>query len=112
MQEQKYRIGPRVAETREPASDCDAEIADKYFTLFEQASDGVHTYDFQGNFLDVNMKLCQMLGYTRAELLRLNVRDLIPASDLKLAPLQLEELRAGETIISERQICMRLTTAF
>jgi PAS domain S-box-containing protein len=107
MQEQNYSIAPRVAEGRGSASDCDAEIADKYFTLFEQASDGVHTYDFQGNFLDVNLKLCEMLGYTRAELLRLNVRDLIPASDLKLAPLQLEELRAGETIISERQICRK-----
>ena len=77
---------------------------DKYFTLFEQASDGVHTYDFAGNFLEVNTKLCEMLGYTREELLRLNVTDLIPPEDLTAAPVQFEQLRSGQTIISEREI--------
>lgn|GEM_PF-736868 len=76
----------------------------RYRTLMEQASDGIHTYDFEGNFIDANTKLCEMLGYTRDELLRLNVRDLIPAEDLKAAPLRLGNLRAGETVISERMV--------
>jgi PAS domain S-box-containing protein len=80
------------------------ESESRYRTLMEQASDGIHTYDFEGNFIDANTKLCQMLGYTRDELLRLNVRDLIPVEDLKAAPLRLGNLRAGETVISERVV--------
>lgn len=76
----------------------------KYRTLMEQASDGIHTYDLEGNFIDVNSKLCEMLGYTREELLRLNVRDLIPTEELATAPLRIEELRAGKTIIRERSV--------
>lgn len=76
----------------------------KYRMLMEQASDGIHTYDLEGNFIEVNTKLCEMLGYTCEELLRLNVRDLIPAGDLATAPISFEELRAGKTIISERRL--------
>jgi PAS domain S-box-containing protein len=78
------------------------ESESRYRTLMEQASDGIHTYDFEGNFIDANTKLCEMLGYAREELLRLNVRDLIPVEDLKAAPLRFGDLLAGETVISER----------
>jgi PAS domain S-box-containing protein len=80
------------------------ESESKYRMLMEQASDGIHTYDLEGNFIETNSKLCEMLGYTREELLRLNVRDLIPLEEIASAPLRLAELRAGETIISERQL--------
>ena len=107
MEDKDFSIEETIGGRSDAAHVRHAELTDKYFTLFEQASDGVHTYDFQGNFLDVNMKLCEMLGYTREELLRLNVKDLIPAKDLSTAPLQFEQLRAGETIVSERQICRK-----
>jgi PAS domain S-box-containing protein len=77
---------------------------DYYRMLMEEASDGIHTYDFNGNFIEVNPKLCEMLGYTEQELLRMNVRDLIPAEDLKAAPLRLADLHAGKTVISERNL--------
>jgi PAS domain S-box-containing protein len=43
-----------------------------------------------------------MLGYTREELLRLNVKDLIPAKDLAAAPIRFDELQAGKTLLIER----------
>ncbi len=54
--------------------------------------DGVmqSTYDLRGNFLETNSKLCEMLGYTREELLRLNVEDLIPPEELAGAPIRLD----------------------
>lgn len=97
----------------EPDERCRAEAVgeagsiDKYFSLFEHASDGVHTYDFRGNILDVNLKLCEMLGYSREELLRLNLKDLLYAPDLRTLSTQFEQLRAGETVISERLICRK-----
>ncbi|HEY6802746.1 MAG TPA: PAS domain S-box protein [Pyrinomonadaceae bacterium] len=74
----------------------------KYRSLMEQASDGIHTYDANGNFLDTNSKLCEMLGYSREEMLRLNVKDLMRPEDLVESPIRFEQLRAGQTLLAER----------
>jgi PAS domain S-box-containing protein len=74
----------------------------KYRLLMEQASDGIHTYDLDGNFIEANPKLCEMLGYTREEISVLNVRDLIPAEDVEAAPIRFEELRNGKSLLVER----------
>jgi PAS domain S-box-containing protein len=76
----------------------------KYRLLLEQASDGIHTYDPRGNIIETNSKLCEMLGYTRDELLRRNVADLIPPEDLAAVPVRFDRLQAGETILSERRL--------
>ena len=110
--EDLHSITPELAGRCAAKTVGEAGSADKYFTLFEHASDGVHTYDFQGNVLDVNLKLCEMLGYGREELLRLNLKHLLPAPDLTAISLQFEQLRAGETIISEHQICRKDGTLF
>ncbi len=74
----------------------------KYRLLLEQASDGIHTYDLRGAIVETNTKLCEMLGYTRDELLRLNVADLIPPEDLAAAPVRFDELQSGRTLLTER----------
>ena len=76
----------------------------KYRLLLDQASDGIHTYDTRGNFIETNSKLCEMLGYTREELLRLNVADLIPPEDLAASPIRFDKLEAGETVLTERRL--------
>ncbi|HEX8282417.1 MAG TPA: PAS domain S-box protein [Pyrinomonadaceae bacterium] len=75
-----------------------------YRLLMEQASDGIHTYDTRGNIIEANSKLCEMLGYTHGELLRLNVADLIPDEDLADAPIRFDRLAAGETVLTERRL--------
>lgn len=105
--EDVHSIKPEVDGRGCAEADAEAASADKYFTLFEQASDGVHLYDFQGNILDVNLTLCEMLGYSREEVLRLNLKDLFPAPDLATNSLHFEQLRAGTTIISEHQVCRK-----
>ncbi len=84
------------------------ERESNYRLLMEQASDGIFIADQQGNLLEVNSKGCEMLGYTREELLRLNFfGDLIPAEDLIARPLQTKELLAGKTILAERRFHCR-----
>lgn len=82
----------------------EAESEKKYRTLIEQASDGIHTYDLEGNFIETNSKLCEMLGYTSEELLRLNVKDLVPQEDLAVNPIRFDELRGGSSLINERRL--------
>lgn len=89
---------------RKRAEDFLRESEHKYRMLIEQASDGIHTYDASGKFLDTNSKLCEMLGYTCEELMRLNVKDLIPPEDLADNPIRYEALLAGETLLKERRL--------
>ena len=48
----------------------------KYKALFEQSLDGVFLHDIKGNILDVNQAAVEQSGYTRAELLEMEVFDL------------------------------------
>jgi PAS domain-containing protein len=53
-----------------------------YQTLFEQATDGIFIADAQGHFVEVNRRGCEMLGYTREEMLDLSIEELIPIEEL------------------------------
>ncbi|MGZ3750056.1 MAG: PAS domain S-box protein, partial [Mucilaginibacter sp.] len=59
------RVIERTAEFR--------KSEEKYRSLIEHASDAIYVVDFKGNFTDVNASLCKMTGYTREELMGLNV---------------------------------------
>ena len=72
----------------------------RYRTLVEQASDGIFLANPEGRYIEVNSAGCQLLGYTREEILQRTMRDVtvIPAE----APLRLDELRSGKVFLSER----------
>lgn len=53
------------------------ESEQRYRTLFEQANDAIFIETQEDLILDVNEHACQMLGYTREELLGMHVSDLI-----------------------------------
>ncbi|MEW6418144.1 MAG: PAS domain S-box protein [Nitrospirota bacterium] len=76
----------------------------KYRTLIEQAADGIAILDKWLNIIDVNPAICQMSGFSRENLLGVNVKDLIPSEDLIARPLQIENLFAGETVREERKV--------
>jgi PAS domain S-box-containing protein len=77
---------------------------DIYQTVFEEAADGIFLADGQGSYIDVNRRGCEMLGYAREELLSLSIKDLVPPEDLVRDPPQLDELRAGKTLLRERRL--------
>ena len=45
----------------------------KHETLLRTASDGIHIFDHNGNMVEVNDAFCRMLGYSREEMLAMNV---------------------------------------
>lgn len=73
--------------------------------LFEQAADGIFIAKKTGEFVDVNQRGCDMVGYTRAEMLKLSLVDLISPENLATDPLQLDAMNSGESLLKERQIC-------
>lgn len=72
-----------------------------YQALFEQAADGIFIADAQGKYVEVNRCGCEMLGYTREEILALSMADLIADEDV---PLELDTLRASGTLFKERRL--------
>lgn len=80
------------------------EPESNYHALFEQAKDAIMVTDFQGNFKDVNSGLCNMFGYTKQELLKMNVRSLLDSQHLQQLPIRFDLLAEGENIFNERQM--------
>lgn len=74
----------------------------KYRSLIEQASDGIFLSDRDGNYIEVNSAGCSMLGYTREEILKMNMRELVALDDLKSTPLHINEILGGGTPVFER----------
>lgn len=75
-----------------------------YQALFQQAADGIFIANKQGHCIEVNQRGCEMLGYTRQELLNLTIQDLIPDEDRESDPVQFDELRTGIPLLKERRL--------
>ena len=62
---------------RKRAQEALRESEANYRTIFDAANDATFVFDPEnGEMLDVNRKMCEMYGYSRDEVLRLNVEDL------------------------------------
>ena len=75
-----------------------------YKILFEQAADGIFITDEAGHYIDVNPRGCELLGYTREEILELSMDDLVVPEDIQKDPLHIDELRAGKITTTERHL--------
>lgn len=76
----------------------------RYRSLVEQASDGIFLVDGSGRYIDVNPRACQMLGYSRSELLGKSLMDLIPMEDRESKPPEILGIPPGETRRIERRM--------
>ncbi|RMI27905.1 MAG: PAS domain-containing sensor histidine kinase [Calditrichaeota bacterium] len=75
-----------------------------YKTIFQIASEGIFISSREGDYLDVNPAGCQMLGYTREEILNMNIIDLLPPEELRREPVHYAEMYSGKTVVTERRL--------
>lgn len=80
------------------------ESEKRFQELINQASDGIFVADATGRYTLVNEEGCHLVGYTKDEILSMNMRDLIASDDLEQIPLHMDELRSGKTLRSQRQL--------
>ncbi|MFQ5977878.1 MAG: PAS domain S-box protein [Candidatus Heimdallarchaeota archaeon] len=66
---------------RKQAEDTLRESEQRYKIIKQMTTEGFWRVDLQGRILDVNGTLCQMLGWTRDELLELSVADIEAAEN-------------------------------
>ena len=71
-------------------------------SLVDQAADALCLHEIGGRILDVNRRMCLALGYSREELLSLNVMDIdVNASEAESAKFA-ERVAPGVPVIAER----------
>lgn len=75
---------------------------DKIKTIFENINDGVLLADIENmRFHFGNKKICQMLGYTKEELIKLGVLDIHPEKDLPHVIDQFEKQAKKEILVAQ-----------
>ena len=80
----------------EPTDPAPWQGEGRFQAFFQQAGVGMAEISLGGRWLDVNARLCEMLGYTRGELRGAEPGDAPDAEDLAAERAQLRRLLAGE----------------
>jgi PAS domain S-box-containing protein len=96
---------------REDAQREIRENEKKYRSLFEQASDPILVTDYDGNFTDVNGSFCKLFGYTKKELLRMNIKALLCPVQFIEKPIRNDLVMKGKHFMSERVMVHKSGTA-
>jgi PAS domain S-box-containing protein len=68
--------GIDISERRQ-AQDAVLASEARYRALFEYAPDGIVIADHESNYIDANPSICQMLGYSRQEMVCLGAADIV-----------------------------------
>lgn len=94
---------------RDISKDIESEKAlkdseNKYKNLLDFAPDAFFQGDRNGNFITINKKAIEMTGYTKEELLCMNVVELFSKDSLTNNPLRFDLLEDGRSILNEREI--------
>jgi len=100
------KVGPEFAQLAEGInrladklehSDLRAQLSEKKFeTLVENLADAIYLHDEAGRIEAVNAQACRLLGYSREELLGMNVADIVVGRDLKSLQLAFREIGRGQ----------------
>ena len=86
---------------RKRAEDEIRESGEKYRALFEASTDAIFLESLAGRILDCNTSACNILGYTKEELLQLSVSDLVPKEVASNLPTVISKEVAGGGITLE-----------
>ncbi len=71
---------------------------ESFRTLVAQASEGIFIADRHGRYLDVNAAGCELLGWSREELCKMHVYDVLAADDVPRVAAQKGALLSGATV--------------
>ena len=77
---------------------------EKYRTLIEQAVDAIALYDSSGKILDVNTGSVNLLGYSKEELARMTLKEILTADEIINNPVRYDVLEQGKSTIKQRKM--------
>jgi PAS domain S-box-containing protein len=85
---------------------------ERFRGLVEQAVDGIFVTDANGQFIDANTAGLEMLGYSRDEILRLRIPDVLHERELSRLPTVTAEFASGRVARAEWQMRRKDGTCF
>ena len=77
------------------------ESEQRFRAIYDEAAEPCYVHRFDGRFIDVNRRACEVLGYTRDELLTLDVPALDPAFSLESAQAVWRQVTPGHPVHTE-----------
>jgi PAS domain S-box-containing protein len=91
----------RLEKARTAAEAALRKSEEHFRLLVEQATDGIFVADADGRYTDANSAGAQMLGYSREQLLKLSICDVVARSDVARIASEISRFAEGATIRSE-----------
>lgn len=73
-------------------------------TVVELASDAIFHGDTRGNFVGFNQRAIELTGYSREELLTMNMAQFFSEAERQRVPLRYDLLRQGKVVCNERHL--------
>ena len=92
---------------RERAENIINQKEQSFKEIIDLAPDAFFQGDTKGNFIAVNNKAIELTGFSRDELLKKNMKDLFPPTELNNKPLRYDLLEKGEVVINERDMATK-----
>jgi two-component system CheB/CheR fusion protein len=80
------------------------ESEERLREIIDHAIDGIIIGNRNGGLFNVNERSCELTGYSRYELIQLNIRDLFSSADAEAQPIDLDFQKEGRTILRERNL--------
>jgi two-component system sensor histidine kinase/response regulator len=93
----------RAVEEKQQAEGALRKSEERFRKLFEQSNDAIFIHQ-AGRIIDVNQRACTMLGYTKEQLLTMEITDLYPPEDYRESSRNVENpqgLHSIESILFE-----------
>lgn len=79
------------------------QLEHRYRTVFDNLGDAILIHDLSGQLLEINQRACDQLGYTREELLQLNLADIDSPKNRDQMPARIKILRQKERLCFESE---------
>jgi len=79
----------------------------KYHSFIETSSDGIFIFELSGKILNVNNAICDELGYTKTELISMNIWNIIPEEFLDQFKVRLTNILEGILFDVEMEYAIR-----
>jgi PAS domain S-box-containing protein len=97
---------------RKKAEEKFRQSQSQYQELIEQAADGIFISDAEGKFVLVNSRCCELLGYSKDELLSMNGSETYLEEETDMTTRRLAKLSSGQDLRYERMVKRKDGSAF
>lgn len=88
------------------------QVQEQYTAYFERNADGILVHDEQGKLTDANLEACRVLGYSKDELLSMNIADLEVGLETIAAQKDWISLLKANSLILQRDFRKKDGTTF